>query len=317
MLDLHRLRLLRELKVRGTLAAVAQALSFSPSAVSQQLSQLEAETGVRLLERVGRGVVLTDQAEILVRHAEELLAGVERAEADLAASLDVVAGTVRLATFQTAAHGLVPRALTILAGEHPALRVEVTELEPDRALPALLARDFDVVLGEEYPDHPHRPAPGIDVHELCLDPLGLALPPGAEADLTDLVSRPWVLELDGSPARHWAESVCRKAGFEPDVRYRSSDVLFHLRLVEAGLAVGFVPGLAWSSSSPIVLGSLPGDPSRRVFAGHRSGAGRHPAVAAVRKALHSAVRSRGVEGLQADDGADAPLEVPVHEGLPQ
>ena len=154
MLDLRRLRLLRELGRRGTITAVAKALSYSPSAVSQQLAALEKETGVRLLEPAGRRVRLTAQADLLIAHTEVLLEEMERAEAALAQSLNETVGTLRLAAFQTAVLALVPHALTDLEQQHPRLRVEVTELEPEIALPALVAGEFDIVLGEEYPGHP-------------------------------------------------------------------------------------------------------------------------------------------------------------------
>ena len=134
MLDLRRLRLLRELGRRGTITAVAKALSYSPSAVSQQLTALEKETGVRLLEPAGRRVRLTAQADLLIAHTEVLLEEMERAEAALAQSLNETVGTLRLAAFQTAVLALVPHALTDLEQQHPRLRVEVTELEPEIAL---------------------------------------------------------------------------------------------------------------------------------------------------------------------------------------
>ena len=132
MLDVHRLWLLRELDRRGTLAAVARALSYSPSAVSQQLSQLEAETGVVLLEPAGRGVRLTAQARILVAHAEAILERLEEAEAELRASLTEVRGTLRVASFQSVLLALVPEVLTRLAERHPGLRVEITHQEAGR-----------------------------------------------------------------------------------------------------------------------------------------------------------------------------------------
>ena len=138
MLDLRRLRLLRELARRGTITAVAEALSYSPSAVSQQLTALEKETGVRLLEPAGRRVRLTAQADLLVAHTEGLLEAMERAEAALAQSLNETAGTLRVAAFQTAVLALLPRALTLLEQHHPALRIEATELEPEAALPLSL-----------------------------------------------------------------------------------------------------------------------------------------------------------------------------------
>ena len=149
MLDLHRLRLLRELRHRGTLAAVAAALSYSPSTISAQLAQLEREVGVPLLVPVGRRVRLTPEAETLVGHVEAILERLEHAEADLARARTVLDGDLRIATFQTAATTLVLPALARLHHDHPGLRVHLSQQEPQRALPALLAHDYDLVLTEE------------------------------------------------------------------------------------------------------------------------------------------------------------------------
>ncbi|MQY05417.1 LysR family transcriptional regulator [Actinomadura macrotermitis] len=296
MLDLHRLRLLRELKHRGTLGAVAEALSYSPSAISQQLSVLEREVGLTLLEPVGRRVRLTPQAEILVAHTEAVLERLERAEADLAASLVEITGTLRVAVFQTAAFALLPDALTELRRTHPGLRVQVVQAEPETALPALLARDFDLVVTEEYPGSPvPRPAE-IEHAELCEDEIRLALPPGAHP--AELADRPWVMEPAGSAARQWATTLCRAAGFEPDVRFESSDVLLHLRLARQGHAVALLPDLVWAGGTPEVeLRRLPeGRRTRRIFTAARRGGGAHPAVAACRDALRRAVRCGGTAG---------------------
>src|SRR4051812_35099024 len=146
MLDLRRLRLLRELHVRGTIAAVAEALQYTPSAVSQQLAVLEREAGRPLLERAGRGVRLTDDALVLVGHAEALLARAEVAEAELAAGGGRVAGRVRIASFQSMALRLAVPAMRQLAAEEPALRCELVEAEPEASLPALVLGDLDLVL---------------------------------------------------------------------------------------------------------------------------------------------------------------------------
>src|SRR4051794_10596043 len=137
MLNLRRLRLLRELAARGTIGAVAEALSYSPSAVSQQLAQLERDAGVPLLERAGRNVRLTAAAQRLVTHTDALLARLEEAEADLQAAGEQITGTVRAATIQSAGLFLLAPALRGLAERHPALRVEVTDAEPEESLPAL------------------------------------------------------------------------------------------------------------------------------------------------------------------------------------
>ncbi|MER5781521.1 LysR substrate-binding domain-containing protein [Streptomyces mobaraensis] len=294
MFDLHRLRLLRELKHRGTLAAVATALSYSPSTVSQQLSQLEAEAGVKLLEPVGRRVRLTHQAEILVAHTEAVLERLERAQADIAESLTDVAGTLRVAAFQTAALTLVPPALTLLRAAHPRLRLHVTQGEPEDALPALLARDFDLVVTEEYPGGSIPHPAELEQEPLLADTLRLATPHRTDdeppAALRSLAGHPWVMEPEGTAARRWAVALCRDAGFEPDVRFESSDLLLHLRLVEEGHAAAFLPDLVWNGRHPTVpLHPLPhGRHTRRISTVVRRGRARHPAITACRTALRQA-----------------------------
>lgn len=287
MLDLHRLRLLRELARRGTLTAVAEALSYSPSAVSQQLATLERETGVRLLEPAGRRVRLTAQAELLVEHAGVLLEQLERTEAALADSQHATVGTVRVAAFQTAVLALVPDALGRLERHHPELRVEVTETEPEAALPALLAGGFDLVLGEEYPGHPLPRPRDTERLDLLSDELRLVTPADwRERSLGRLASRPFVLEPAGTTARRWADAACRRVGFEPDVRYTSTDLQIHLRLVERGLAVALLPDLAGAGDRDgVVARRLPGRPERRTFSAVRRGAARHPRIRAVTEAL--------------------------------
>ncbi|MEU2421032.1 LysR substrate-binding domain-containing protein [Streptomyces sp. NPDC007851] len=302
MFDLHRLRLLRELKHRGTLAAVAAALSYAPSSVSQQLSQLEAEVGVQLLEPVGRRVRLTAQAEILVSHTEAVLERLERAQAEIAASLTDLSGTLRIASFQTAALALVPNALGLLRDRHPHLRVHVTHMEPEKALPALQARDFDLVLAEEYPGNPNPRPAGLEQQDLLDDPLHLALPEPAGAAAADgptallrsLAGHPWVMEPEGTAARHWAMTLCRNVGFEPDVRFETTDLLLHQRLVEDNHAAAFLPGLVRGGQPPTVtLHQLPrGQRTRRIFTVVRGGSSRHPAVRACRNALLHAVALR-------------------------
>ena len=291
MYDLHRLRLLRELKHRGTLAAVAQALSYSPSTISQQLSQLETEVGVPLLEPVGRRVRLTAEAEILVGHVEAILARLENAEADLAASRTTLTGQLRIATFQTAAASLVLPAVHALSEQHPELKVRVAHLEPERALPALAAHDYDLVVAEEYPGRPHPELTGLESETLCEDPIRLA---GAgKTALADLGDRPWVMEPDDSVPGQWARSLCRQAGFEPDVRYTSTDLGFHARLIEQDLAVGFLPDLLWHDQPATVsLTDLPDHPSRRVFTANRRGARTNPSIRVARAVLSTAAGGR-------------------------
>ncbi|MFD0481625.1 LysR substrate-binding domain-containing protein [Kineococcus sp. GCM10028916] len=296
VLDVHRLRLLRELDRRGTLAAVAAALNYSPSAVSQQLSLLEAEAGVVLLEKLGRGVTLTAPARVLVGHADAVLAQLERAEADLAALHDDVTGTLRVASFQSVLFALVPAALTLLAQQHPALRVELSQQEPEPAFSRLAAHDVDLVLGEEYPGYPQRRGGDTDDEDLLLDELRLALPrtgPWSRARrLADVADAPWVVEPRDTEPGLWSLAECRRAGFEPDARISSPDVLLHVHLVETGHAVALLPDLAWAGRRPeLRLVDLPGHPARRLFTRVRRGAAGRPAVQAFRASLREAAVS--------------------------
>ncbi|HEY6799728.1 MAG TPA: LysR family transcriptional regulator [Agromyces sp.] len=301
MLDVRRLRLLVELSDRGTLAAVAEALSYSPSSVSQQLSQLEREAGVPLLVQVGRRVQLTPQAGVLVEHARAVLDRLEEAEADVARSLTTVGGTVRIAVFQSAAHAVVPHALTLLAAEHPALRVEVTEREPELALFDVAARDFDLVIAEQYPGHTRAHRDDLDRVHLAADAIRLALPPaGAPNDASDAApstlaaasAMPWVLEPEGTASRQWAEQLCRDAGFEPDVRFETADLMAHIRLIRSGNAAGLLPDLVWAGEAPsVTLIDLPGHPEREVFTSTRLAAAARPAVVACRDAFARAARA--------------------------
>jgi DNA-binding transcriptional LysR family regulator len=295
VLEVRRLRLLRELKIRGTLAAVAEALSFSPSAVSQQLARLEAEAGVPLLTHSGRRVQLTPQAEILVFHTEYLLDRLELMQTELDSSLTEVVGTVRLAVFQSAALGIIPQALTTLAAEFPALRVEVTQREPESALFEVWAREFDLVVAEQYPGHAAPRQPELDRVGLCADSLSLGVPVGSGIrNLADAAATAWVMEPRGTASRHWAEQRCREAGFEPDVRFETADLQAHIRLIESGNAVALLPELVWAGREPSVdVVQLGGNPVRTVFTSVRAASRDRPAIMAVRDILSRSVTFLG------------------------
>ncbi|WP_336658745.1 LysR family transcriptional regulator [Leucobacter sp. USHLN153] len=293
MLDIKRLRLLWELDARGTVAAVAEALRYSPSAISQQLAQLEREAGVPLLLRVGRKLELTPAGHVLVAETHELLAGLERAEAALHGARAEVAGTVRLAVFQTAMLALMPQVLGRLRDAHPALRVEMVQHEPAAGLQETWARGFDLVVAEQYPGHAAPHFAGLDRQPLIADRISIGLPPVGLHETFDVVRSlrdaehlPWVLEPEGAASRHWALQACRSAGFEPDVRYETADLQAHLRLIETGNAVALLPGLVHvGAARRIRLVGLPGNPERAVFTAARASASGHPALGAVREAL--------------------------------
>ncbi|UFS58241.1 LysR family transcriptional regulator [Subtercola endophyticus] len=370
MLDPHRLELLRELSIRGTMAAVAESLKYSPSAVSQQLTLLEKEAGTTLFRKVGRRVQLTPQADILVRAAGELADVLERAETELQASHTTIRGRVRVAVFQSAALALMPEALLRMAEQHPEVRVEMVQKEPEEALHETWARDFDLVIAEQYPAHSVAWLPGLHRRDLTSDEIMLAVPParpasgrvsvpvavrvpgpaasrvpGPAASRVGAAARPlavgltpeltarepapfaespghgvvaapgrtataitapatdadfepaltsiqhargraWVMEPAGTASRHFAEQLCRSAGFEPDVRYETADLQTHIRLVESGNAVALLPNLLWAGREvSCTLLALAGHPHRTIFTAQREAGLQSPAVEAVRSAL--------------------------------
>jgi DNA-binding transcriptional LysR family regulator len=296
VLDVRRLRLLHQLQLRGTISAVATALSYTPSSVSQQLALLEAEAGVPLLEKSGRRVRLTPQAEVLVRHTSALIERLELMEAELDQSLTAVTGTVRLAVFQSAALGLIPQALTILSEEYPQLRVEVTQREPEHALFETWTREFDLVVAEQYPAHAAPLQADLDRLGLCEDELRLGVPSTlAGTSLVDAKNSPWVMEPRGTASRHFSEQLCRQAGFEPDVRFETADLQAHIRLIESGHAVAVLPDLVWAGREPSVrLLALDGRPARTVFTSAREASATRPGILACRDALGRAVELLGV-----------------------
>ena len=291
VLDVRRLRLLRELKLRGTIAAVAAALSYTPSSVSQQLALLEAEAGVALLVKSGRRVQLTPQAEVLVRHTAVLLDRLELMESELDQSLTEVSGTVRLAVFQSAALGIIPQALTIFGDEYPQLRIEVTQREPESALFETWTREFDLVVAEQYPGHAAPRQADLDRVSLFQDALRLGIPAGFDGtSLIDAHDSAWVMEPRGTASRHWAEQICRQAGFEPDVRFETADLQAQIRLIESGHAVAVLPDLVWAGREPgIRLLELEGSPRRTIFTAAREASASRLAVKACRAVLARAV----------------------------
>ena len=260
MLDLRRLRLLRELHSRGTIAAVADALQFTPSAVSQQLAALERETGVRLLERAGRGVRLTDPALVLVEHADALLDRASRAEADLAAAAGAVSGRGRIAGFQSVLLRVALPALQALGEAAPRLRCEVVEAEPEESLPALAIGDVDLVLGDEWQHQPWRLPAGVRRHDLFEDPVCVVLPAGHPAArrhgdavaLTELAGEAWTSGHAGMGWEEMTQRTCRGlGGFDPDIRHRTNDAIVTVALAAQGLALAMLPELALRDCGPV------------------------------------------------------------------
>jgi DNA-binding transcriptional LysR family regulator len=304
MLDLHRLRLLHELHARGTIAAVAEALRFTPSAVSQQLAVLEREAGVALLERAGRGVRLTDAALVLVGHAGALLERAELAQAELAAATGSVAGRARIASFQSAAFHLAVPAMRALAREAPDLRCELVEAEPEESLPALALGDVDLVLADEWQHQPLARPPSVAREDLWRDPVHLVLPehhpvarrPGHAVPLSELADDAWTT---GHRETAWEEitrRTCRGlGGFDPDIRHRTNDSVTSLALVAAGHAVTLLPALVDPDPEIhpgiAVRAIAEGSVHRTIFTATRTSDAKRPAVQALLAAVRAAARA--------------------------
>jgi DNA-binding transcriptional LysR family regulator len=286
MLDVRRLRLLRELAHRGTIAAVADALAFTPSAVSQQLAVLEREAGLPLLERRGRRVALTPAGLGLVAHAEAVLDRLEQAAAELAGARQGLAGPLRIGTFPSAGPALIPAALTILAARHPGLEPRVAELDPALVGGALRAGELDVALIHEYDFAPGQPEPGLAAEPLCTEAMFLAAP--GPAGIAGCADRPWITATPGTLCQQMTVRACQAAGYTPRVRHQVDDFATTLALVAAGQGVALVPQLGTAAPpAGVALTRVP--LHRRTQIAYRGGAARHPAVAAVAAALRAAV----------------------------
>jgi DNA-binding transcriptional LysR family regulator len=299
MLDLRRLRLLHELHARGTIAAVADALQFTPSAVSQQLAVLEREAGLPLLERAGRGVRLTDAALVLVSHAGALIERAEVAQAELAAATGEVAGRGRIASFQSVAFQLAVPGMRALAREAPGLRCELVEAEPEWSLPALALGDVDLVLADEWQHQPLARVDGVVREDVLRDPVHIVLPAdhpalGRHRDavpLAELRGEAWTTGHPGTPWKAMIERTCRELGkFEPDIRHRTNDAVLSLALVAGERAVTLLPALVDPGSHPgvAVRPIAEGAVHRNILMATRAADAARPSVQALLAAIRAA-----------------------------
>jgi DNA-binding transcriptional LysR family regulator len=292
MLDVRRLRVLREFAARGTIAATAEALGYTPPAVSQQLAALEREAGVDLLERNGRVRRLTPAGAELVQRTEAVLRELEAAEAALERTATTAAGVLRAAAFPSAHRALFPPALTRLRANHPELEVHTRELEPEDSIPKLKLGELELVLAQEYPFAPATADPALERTPLQEDPIRLAVPEQADTqdpvDLARHADVPWVAGRQGSFCHAVVLHVCRAAGVEPRITHFTNDFATAYGLVAAGAGFALVPDLA-GPPPPGVRIAETGQriPSRRIFAAVRAGSSARPAVAACLDALMS------------------------------
>jgi DNA-binding transcriptional LysR family regulator len=289
-LTLRQLRTIREIAHTGSIAAAADQLGYTPSAVSQQVAALERATGVAVLERVGRGVQLTDAGRALVSHADGILDGVEAAAAAVEATTTEPRGQVRLSVFESFVTTCLPRVLLALRADAPEVDLRTTQLEPDHALDALLAGTVDLALVLDYPHAPSPRARGVSRHTLLVEPFRLAAPDAWDlpepVDLADLSHLPFVAGTPASSCRRCSDGACREAGFEPLVSHELDNLQASLHLVAAGAGLTLVPELALAGAPPGVRTLELATPLHRsIDLCHREVAQLRPSVAAVRDAL--------------------------------
>jgi DNA-binding transcriptional LysR family regulator len=285
--------MLREVAALGTITAAAESLFMTPSAVSQQMAVLEREAGTPLLERLGRGVQLTDSGLKLVANTERILAALERAEADLATAARGVVGHLRVSAFPTAARELVIPILPVLHERFPNLRVSTVDLEPEESLHALKANDLDIVVTYEWGLLPLLADAGIEREELFAEPVYLALPSNhrlagsGPVSLSELADEAWIVGRDSTLMLDLVVAATRRQGYVPRADFHSMDFQVILAAVGAGLGVALVPPLALIGSHPDVqiTGVADVELDRRVWACIRRGSGTHPGIAEVLSAL--------------------------------
>ncbi|MFI8290245.1 LysR family transcriptional regulator [Streptomyces sp. ms191] len=288
-IDLRRLGALRELERRGSIARTAAALHLTPSAVSQQLAALARELGVPLVERQGRGVRLTGQARLVLRHADLIAAQLERARADLAAWEQGRRGAVTIGAFSSGVSGLLAPALAELAAVRPEIGTAVVESQPPDLFTRLDAGEVDLAIAVDFAASPPHTDRRYTRFDLLTDVLDVALPAGhrlagrERVPLRELAADPWIVGDAGTCCGAVTRAVCAAAGFTPEIRHAVDDWQALAALVGAGLGVALVPRLVQPLGRPeVVVRPVAGQPpARTVFAAVRTGAEADPVLAAV------------------------------------
>ena len=293
MLDVKRLRILREVAEQGSFSAAADSLHLTQSAVSQQIAALEREAGATLLDRNRGHVRLTDPGEVLVEHAEAVLGRLDEAERELHEIAGLRSGRIRVVSFPTAGATLVIKAVASFRRQHPGIQPRLTEAEPEESIPQLRAGEYDLALVYDYANVPLPEDRDLESTFLLEERMQLALPkshPLAESKsvrISDLAEETWIIGTCAGSCSDNVKLACRRAGFEPQVGFESNDYQVHQSLVSAGLGVSLVPELLLTGRHPWmkVVEISPDPPLRRVWAITRRGRARSAATDAMLEVL--------------------------------
>lgn len=298
--SLHRLRLLHELERRGTVTAVAAALGYTVSAVSQQLSLLEREAGTPLFEKRGRRIALTEAGIVLAGHARTILSAVEDAGHAMEAARAGVGTTLTAGVWASVASTLLPAGIRILSRDHPGISVRTRELAPEDTTGAVRDGSLDLSFVLDYSSYAMADVPDLVRVPIARESLHAVVPRDsagtATTSLADLASAPWVL---AHPRSHFGRAVrlaCREAGFEPDVRHEAGEQSTALALVAAGLGVTLVSDLALSTyPSDVAVLPLTDGLTRTVSLTYRRRDARRRPLRAFVSAFTDAAREVGLD----------------------
>ena len=328
MLDVTRLRVLVAVARCGSVTAAARELNYAQPSVSHHLARLEAETGIKLIQRAGRGIRLTDAGRLLAERGAEVIGRLDAAENELAAYTGLRAGRLRLAAFPSALGTIVPTAAAMLRGKQPSIDLRLTEAEPPEALRMLRAGYVDVALVFRYlpddagPDGPGADGAGfgadgadgagfgadedgaIDITEglrerLILDePVNLVMPAhttDGPPDLSRYARHRWIAGCDRCRANLLRQ--CAQAGFVPKIAFTTDDYVAVQALVAAELGVSTLPALCLRAARHpgIKTVPLPGV-HRQVFAVRYGDPPDPSAVTMLMDVLRSAVEPAGPAG---------------------
>ncbi len=300
MID-ERLQVLRLFAAHGTVTAAAEALHYTPSAVSHQLRTLAQDLGVVLLEPQGRGLRLTPAGQTLLSRCDDLFAQWEEIRSAVAASTQEQSGSLRVCGFSTAAAALLPQVATDFGQRRPDVTVRIIEADPEECFQLLLADDVDLAVVVATAELPASRDPRFDQHALLDDPLDLLLPdrhPLARRSsvlLSEAADEPWILDRPGRPHHRLVLTACAEAGFTPSIAHEAVEWDTGAALVGAGLGVALAPRLArLPAGYPVVRVPLRGDPSpaRHILTATRRGRRDHPFVAQALRVLDAAAGAR-------------------------